>query len=146
MNNTPERHQDFETWPPANTVAKPEWEMPDWRITIWRGMKGRCPHCGLAPIFNGYLKVYQSCLSCTAPLGDMPADDAPPYIAMLVVLHFLALFVVIFYKGGYHPGLVMAGFLLLLLAVICMIALRVAKGAVIGILLKLGLKREVLNG
>jgi len=33
-----------------------------------------------------------------------------------------------------------------LLAVISMIALRMAKGAVIGILLKLGLKREVLNG
>jgi hypothetical protein len=33
-----------------------------------------------------------------------------------------------------------------LLALVCMGALRLAKGAVIGILLKLGLKREVLNG
>jgi uncharacterized protein (DUF983 family) len=71
---------------------------------------------------------------------------APPYIAMLVVLHFVALFVVLFYKGYYHPGIFMAGFLLVALALICMVALRMAKGAVIGILLKLGLKREVLNG
>ena len=40
----------------------------------------------------------------------------------------------------------MAGFLLLMLALICMAALRMAKGAVIGVLLKLGLKREVPNG
>ena len=142
----PEENPDFERWPPAGSISKPEWAMPDWPITIGRGMLGRCPHCGLAPIFDGYLKVHKVCLHCAAPLGDMPADDAPPYIAMLAVLHVLALFVVLFYKGYYHPGILMAGFLLVLLAVICMIALRVAKGAVIGVLLKLGLKREVLNG
>ncbi len=76
----------------------------------------------------------------------MPADDAPPYVAMLVVLHFVALFVVLFFKGYYRPSLIMAGFLLLLLAAACMIALRLAKGAIIAILLKLGLKREVRNG
>ena len=75
----------------------------------------------------------------------MPSDDAPPYIAMLVVLHILALFVVFFYKGYYHPGIFMAGFLLLMLALICMVALRMAKGGVIGVLLKLGMKR-ISNG
>ncbi len=76
----------------------------------------------------------------------MPADDAPPYVAMLVVLHFVALFVVLFFNGDYQPGILMAGFLLLALVIACMIALRLAKGAIIGILLKLGLKREVPNG
>jgi uncharacterized protein (DUF983 family) len=145
MINPPEHLPDFESWPPAGTTSKPEWAMPDWPVTIGRGIIGRCPHCGAAPIFNGYLRVYEVCLNCAAPLGDMPADDAPPYIAMLVVLHFVALFVVLFYKGYYHPGIFMAGFLLVALALICMVALRMAKGAVIGILLKLGLKREVLN-
>ncbi len=121
-----------------------EWEMPGWGETIWRGVRGRCPHCDAAPIFDGYLKVHQTCAHCGAPLGDMPADDAPPYIAMLVVLHFVAIFVVLFYKGYYHPSIVMAGVLLVLLALLCMAALRMAKGAVIGILLKLGLKRERL--
>jgi len=81
-------------------------------------------------------------MNCGAPLGDMPADDAPPYIAMLAVLHFLALFVVLFYKGYYRPGVITDGVLLILLALLCMVALRMAKGAVIGILLKLGLRRE----
>jgi len=146
MENPPPQHPDFDRWPPPGSVEKPAWEMPDWPTTIGRGLLGRCPHCAKAPIFDGYLKVHKVCTNCAAPLGDMPADDAPPYIAMLAVLHVLALFVVLFYKGYYHPGLVMAGFLLVLLALVCMVALRMAKGMVIGILLKLGLKREVLNG
>ena len=100
----------------------------------------------MAPIFDGYLRVHASCLNCAAPLGDMPADDAPPYIAMLAVLHVLALFVVLFIEAFFNPASCYRRFLLVLLAVICMVALRMAKGAVIGILLKLGLKREVLNG
>ena len=144
MSQIPDPPPEFERWPPAATSTKPEWVMPDWPTTIRRGIIGRCPHCGVAPIFDGYLKVNKLCRNCAAPLGDMPADDAPPYVAMVVVLQILALFVVLFYKGYYHPGIFMAGFLLLVLAAICMIALRLAKGAIIGILLKLGLKREVL--
>jgi len=146
MSKPVDEHPEFERWPPAGSIAKPEWAMPDWPVTIGRGLIGRCPHCGMAPIFDGYLKVHLNCPHCAAPLGDMPADDAPPYIAMLAVLHVLAIFVVLFYKGYYHPGLVMAAVLLLLLAGVCMVALRMAKGMVIGILLKLGLKRGGLNG
>jgi uncharacterized protein (DUF983 family) len=145
MQNPPQPKSDFERWPPAQTLTPPEWDMPGWVETIKRGVFGRCPSCGTTPIFDGYLKVHDKCLNCSAPLGDMPADDAPPYIAMLVVLHFLAFFLVVFYHGGYRPGLVMSGFLLLVLALLCMAALRMAKGVVIGILLKLGLRREKLR-
>ena len=144
--NTPVPHDpDFESWPPRQDDAAED-AMPGWAATLGRGLLGRCPRCGCAPIFDGYLKVHPQCAYCAAPLGEMPADDAPPYIAMLVVLQILAVFVVLFYKGIYDPGFFMAGFMLLLLVLACMMALRLAKGAVIGILLKLGLKREVLNG
>lgn len=133
---------ECEHWPPPapdETV-----DMPGWFTVIGRGLAGRCPRCGAAPIFDGYLKVHEKCRHCAAPLGRLPADDAPPYIAMLAVLHVLALFVVFFDKGYARPGLITAGLLLALLAVVCMAALRLAKGAVIGVLLKLGLKREGL--
>jgi uncharacterized protein (DUF983 family) len=81
----------------------------------------------------------------SAPFGNLPADDAPPYIAMVVVLQVLGVFVVLFYKGYYHPGIVMSGFLLVMLVIACMAALRLAKGAVIGILLKLGMRRETID-
>jgi uncharacterized protein (DUF983 family) len=145
MQNSADPESNFERWSQAARPAPPEWDMPGWGETIKRGLFGRCPSCNATPIFDGYLKVHDKCGNCAAPLGDMPADDAPPYIAMLVVLHFLAFFLVIFYHGGYRPGVVMSAVLLILLALLCMAALRMAKGAVIGILLKLGLRREKLG-
>ncbi|HQT63454.1 MAG TPA: DUF983 domain-containing protein [Acidocella sp.] len=132
-----------EIWPPPGLLpAAPD--MPGWGITIWRGVCGRCPRCAEAPIFNGYLKVHAKCLHCDAALGDMPSDDAPPYIAMLVVLHILAFIVVMIFRFGWQPSAFEYGALLVLLVVACMVALRMAKGATIGILLKLGLTRPVL--
>jgi uncharacterized protein (DUF983 family) len=131
-------------WPPE-IKSQPPWAMPGWGITIWRGMLGKCPRCGNAPIFDGYLKVHDVCLSCASPFGQMPADDAPPYIAMLVVLHFVAFIVVLIFREHLTPNMFEYGLLLCLLVLACMAGLRVAKGAVIGILLKLGLKREALN-
>jgi uncharacterized protein (DUF983 family) len=140
-----ESGQSYERWPPE-TIAweTPEWNMPGWGEAIWRGMRGRCPSCGRAPIFNGYLKVHPVCAACAAPLGAMPADDAPPYIAMLAVAHAVGIVVVMIFHFGLAPNMLAYGLLLLLLIGVCMISLRVAKGAVIGILLKLGNKREAL--
>ncbi len=135
---------EFERWPSAALVTA-DLGMPDWSVAIWRGIRGRCPRCGRTPIFDGYLKVHPACARCAAPLGELPADDAPPYIAMVVVLQALALFVVFAIHGSYVPGPVVALSLLAVLALICMAALRLAKGAVIGILLKLGMKREALR-
>ncbi len=142
----PNHDPDFERWPPAGSIGMAEWQLPGWTTTIWRGVRNRCPHCGNARIFEGFLRVTRRCPVCGAPLGDMPADDTPPYIAMLVVLHVVAFFLVFFFKFGYRPGPVAAVLLLALLAGICCVALRMAKGAVVGILLKLGLKREALRG
>lgn len=141
----PRYDQRFERWP-ASTAAIDVIAMPGWGLTIWRGLRGRCPRCGQAPIFNGYLKVFANCRHCAAPLGEMPADDAPPYIAMVAVLHLVVLFTVFAIHGSYTPGIVTAVALLASLAGICMVALRLAKGMVIGILLKLGLRREPLRG
>jgi uncharacterized protein (DUF983 family) len=115
--------------------------MPGWGATIWRGIAGRCPCCGKAPIFDGYLKVHDRCESCAAPLGDMPADDTPPFIAMLVVMHLLGLCVVLGFLWHITPDVAASIALLALLVLICLVALRMAKGAVIGILLKLYSKR-----
>ena len=145
MQTPPPPPSDFERWTQAAAPVPPEWTTPDWVETIKRGVLGRCPVCNAAPIFDGYLRVHDKCRNCSAPLGDMPADDAPPYIAMLVVLHFLALFVVLFYHHVFEPGIAMCAVLLILLALLCMVALRMAKGAVIAILLKLGMRREKIG-
>jgi uncharacterized protein (DUF983 family) len=132
-------------WPPL-AAPRSAWVMPGWGTTIGRGIAGNCPHCGNAPIFNGYLRVNETCAACAAPLGQMPADDTPPYIAMVVVLHFVGLFTVLSFRWRLHPNAIEIGLLLVLLVLVCMAALRMAKGAVIGILLKLDNNREKPDG
>jgi len=141
----PQSSEDDTHWPPPS-AANSDWVMPPWGTTIGRGIIGKCPHCGAAPIFNGYLAVHQNCAACAAPLGQMPADDTPPYIAMVIVAHFIGLFIVLMFRFHWHPGPIAIAVLLLLLVLLCMVALRLAKGAVIGILLKLDNNRERPNG
>jgi len=142
----PDHDPDIERWPPPELRAAGDAAMPGWDVVIWRGMCARCPRCGAGPIFAGYLKVRPACLHCAAALGAVPADDAPLYVAMVVVLQIYAVIVVLFFKGVYRPGILADTVCFLLLAMACAVTLRLAKGAIIGILLKLGLKREVLNG
>jgi uncharacterized protein (DUF983 family) len=56
---------------------------------VWRGFIGRCPNCGKGRMFRAYLKVVDSCPVCGEDLHHQRADDAPPYITMLVVGHIV---------------------------------------------------------
>ena len=69
----------------------------------------------------------------------MPADDTPIYIAMVIVVHIMAIFITLFFYFHYIPGFFASVVWLCLLALTCCIVLRIVKGVVIGALLKLGL-------
>jgi uncharacterized protein (DUF983 family) len=49
----------------------------------------RCPNCGVGRIFRAYLKIADNCPACDEDLHFQRADDAPPYITMLVVGHIV---------------------------------------------------------
>lgn len=52
-----------------------------------RGAAGRCPACGDARMFTGYLRVKDSCPSCGEELHHHRADDGPAYVTILIVSH-----------------------------------------------------------
>lgn len=56
---------------------------------LWRGFLGRCPNCGKGAMFRAYLKVNDNCPVCHEELHHQRADDAPPYVTMLVVGHIV---------------------------------------------------------
>jgi uncharacterized protein (DUF983 family) len=58
-------------------------------LAMRRGFLGRCPSCGKGPLFRAYLKVVDACAVCGEDLRHQRADDAPPYITMLVVGHIV---------------------------------------------------------
>jgi len=55
-----------------------------------RGALGRCPCCGRGPLLFRYLKVVSECSACGEPYGHFRADDAPPWLTILLVGHFIA--------------------------------------------------------
>jgi uncharacterized protein (DUF983 family) len=56
---------------------------------IKRGFQMRCPNCGEGPLFRAYLKVNDACPVCGEEFFHQRADDAPPYLTILVVGHIV---------------------------------------------------------
>ena len=110
--------------------------------SVGRAFRRRCPHCGVGKIFKGYLKLSDNCSNCSAPTGDIRADDLPPYLTIFLVGHIIvpALLVV---EGAYHPPLwiqmVIWPSLTLLLT---LTFLPFIKGAAVGLMWHLKLKGD----
>jgi uncharacterized protein (DUF983 family) len=54
---------------------------------IGRGIRSRCPRCGVGRLFRAYLKVADYCPHCDEAMYHQRADDAPPYVTMLITGH-----------------------------------------------------------
>jgi uncharacterized protein (DUF983 family) len=57
-----------------------------------RGALGRCPRCGRGALLHRYLKVVGQCSACGEAYGHFRADDAPPWLTILLVGHIAAPF------------------------------------------------------
>ena len=126
-------------WQPDRSEVLPTWPLPTMPVALWRGARGLCPACGKTRAFAGYLKVVPVCTNCTAPLGNVRADDAPPYFTILIVGHILAP-VIFWVETTWHPALALQAALWLPLSLVLTLGLlRPVKGATLGLMLKFGL-------
>jgi uncharacterized protein (DUF983 family) len=100
---------------------------------IIRGATGRCPSCGKATLFLSYLKVHDRCPACTQEWHHQRADDAPPYVVIMIAGH-LVVGAALTVEAAYGPPLwmQMIGWPLLALA-LSLALLPPVKGALIGL-------------
>ena len=54
---------------------------------IGRGLRGKCPACGIGRLFSSYLKIASECPACQHKVGLYRADDGPAYFTILIVGH-----------------------------------------------------------
>lgn len=113
--------------------------MPGWMTALRRGLAMRCPSCGAAPVFDGYLHVRSTCPRCAAPLGRVPCDDAPPYLTLLISLHVIALLAILIDRNGALSSATMLAILLPFTLVLILLLLRPIKGATLAVMLKVNL-------
>ena len=97
------------------------------------GIKCRCPRCGQGKLFRAYLKVVDTCAHCGQELHHHRADDAPAYIAIIIVGHLLV-GIMLHLEMTYHVNPAVYLYTLLPLAVILpILMLPSIKGAMVGL-------------
>ncbi len=126
-------------WPQAETLPAPPWPMPSVAVALGRGLRGRCPACGEGRLFCGYLKIVPACAACSAPLGLLRADDAPPYFTILLVGHIIIPAMLILQRMSDPPTWEMSAIFLPLTLVLALGFLRPIKGGTAGVMLATGM-------
>ena len=107
-----------------------------------RGLAGHCPACGQGALFYRYLKVSPDCPRCGHDLDQYPSDDGPAYFTILLVGHVVVAPLLVFPFIWKAPvALVVPGVLIPLFLLTLLVLPRV-KGAVIGLLYALRVRRE----
>jgi uncharacterized protein (DUF983 family) len=126
-------------WQPDREPKLLPWPQPPMGIAIGRGLRGRCPACGKTHLFNGYLKVVRTCSACSAPLGLVQADDAPPYFTILLVGHIVIPTMVIVQRLQNPSNWTMSAIFLPLALFLTLALLRPVKGGTVGLMLRLNM-------
>ena len=66
------------------------------KLAARRAVMGRCPCCGQGKLFRAYLKQVENCSACGECFGAIRADDAAPWLTIIIVGHiFIPLMLVI---------------------------------------------------
>lgn len=72
--------------------------------TISRGILGRCPRCGKAPLFAGFLDNAGSCANCGLDYTFIDSGDGPAVFVILLV-GMLILGTAVIVEFAWHPPL-----------------------------------------
>jgi uncharacterized protein (DUF983 family) len=129
-------------WQPDRPVGSTPWPRPRMGTAIGRGLLGRCPACGKSHLFNGFLRVVTECSVCGAPLGLARADDAPPYITILITGHIVVPLLFMVDRMGEPPIWVMSAIFLPLTFFLALGLLRPVKGGTVGLMLTLNMLKS----
>ncbi|MEZ5908134.1 MAG: DUF983 domain-containing protein [Hyphomicrobiaceae bacterium] len=98
-----------------------------------RGFARRCPSCGEGHMFDGYLKVRDSCPSCGEELHHHRADDAPPYFTIFIVGH-IAISLVLALETAFEPPMWLNLAVSMPAAILAsLVLLPLIKGALVGL-------------
>ena len=66
------------------------------KLAARRAILGRCPCCGKGKLFRAYLKQVDNCAACGESFGAIRADDAAPWLTIIIVGHiFIPLMLVV---------------------------------------------------
>jgi uncharacterized protein (DUF983 family) len=115
-----------------------------------RGFCGKCPDCGQGAIFYRYLKVSDACPVCgeelhhhrAHDLDQYPSDDGPAYFTILLTGHLVVAPLLLFPFIWKSPVGIVIPAVLIPLTLFTLLFLPRVKGAVVGMLYALSVRRQ----
>lgn len=100
---------------------------------LLKGWRRKCPACGEASLFDGYLAVHHECPNCNEALHHQRADDGPAWATLVVTGHLLAPLMLLMWDLWQPSPIVMASTLSVFLVAVSLFLLPRFKGAFIGL-------------
>lgn len=100
---------------------------------MMRGARLKCPACGHGQLFRAYLKVADTCPSCREELFHHRADDAPPYLTIVIVGHLIVSGVLALEQAIAPPQWVHLVLWLPLTVILSLALLPSIKGSIVGL-------------
>jgi uncharacterized protein (DUF983 family) len=94
------------------------------------GLRGRCPNCGVGPLFTGFLKVAPRCSNCGFDLAKADSGDGPA-VFVIFIAGFIAAFGVLLTELFLRPPIWVDFLWLPIAAALCLGLLRPMKGLMI---------------
>jgi len=113
---------------------------------LLRGLRTRCPRCGIGSYRAGYLTVAPACAGCGEALGHIRADDGPAYFTLLIVAHVTVPLSLVVEQRWHPPLLPHMVVAVGLAAVLVWQLLPRIKGAMVGLMWALGLSGDERQG
>ncbi len=102
--------------------------------SAWRGICGQCPNCGQSRLFRSYLKQVDECADCGSPWHEIRADDAPPWLTILIVGHLMAPLILHTVRYDNLPDWLIIASLIGIGLILCLLILPRAKGLFIAVI------------
>lgn len=100
---------------------------------IVAGVRCRCPNCGEAPLFSGYLKVCDQCDACGEDLSRADSGDGP-VVFILLIVGLVGCAGLLFTELVFHPPVWLEMAIWLpLIAIMTLLALRPFKATLIAL-------------
>src|SRR5471030_2466989 len=78
------------------------------KLAARRAILARCPCCGKGQLFRTYLKQVENCSVCGEFFGAIRADDAAPWLTIIIVGHIFLPLMLYFEAGTTIPAWVAA--------------------------------------
>ncbi len=97
-------------------------------------LMGRCPCCGEGKLYRAYLKQVEACSAWGEKFGAIRADDAAPWLTILIVGHVFLPLALVYAAASTLPSWASAIIWSALFVVLSLAILPRAKGLFIAIL------------